>query len=192
MQILTEILTNFNSINNIILYGPNEILKNSEFYGKKLYRHGYYYRNLILSSEVRVKIKIFRFCEKINGKYKTYSLLPFYISPYQRYINTYIDNVLQGYFFEGKSLETISKEVDIGLQTVRRWKNKFHKRVQKINNRIEEFMIKYRPGYRTASYHQGSIYDIVKNIFKKVFQLAAKRTILLDYGVISWLNLKIN
>jgi transposase-like protein len=191
MQILTKILTYFKTENEIFIYGPNEIPKKHALSGKKLYRHGCYTRKLKLSNGIQVVFVIFRFFEKVNGKYITYSLLPFYISSYQRHINTSIDRVLQLYFVEQKSLFSISEDLDIGLTTIRRWISKFSDKAGVIDNETEKMMIESEPGYRAASYQVKNIFEVVRSIFKKVSILAKNKKVLFEFGMISWINLKI-
>ena len=152
-------------------------------------------RDLILSNRLIIRFVIFRFREILppGGKYKsiTYSLLPFYISPYERHINTTIDTVLEMFFFKHRSKFSISKELDIGIATVHRWISSFAAIAGEIDNDTEKFMINSKPGYRAASHSLNDMVAITKSIFKKVFQLAKEKIILVDYGVVSWIHLNI-
>ncbi len=193
MQIITKLLTLFTSPVIITIYGPNEIPYGHFLYGRTLLSHGTYTRNLILSNKLTVRFVIFRFREILpsGSKHKsiTYSLLPFYISPYQRHINTTIDTVLEMFFFKHQSKFSISQELDIGIATVRRWISEFSVKVEDISMSIEKMMIDLKPGYRAASYSINNIFRHVHSVFQKVFHLARDKSILLDYGVVSWLNL---
>jgi len=191
MQIITKVFTNFNTPDKIIIYGPNEIPEGHELYGHKLTRHGTYTRNLILNGITLVVI-IFRFCEKTETGYVTYSLLPFYITPFQRHSNMQIDRVLQLFFFEHRSMFSISKELNIGISTIRQWIYKFTTEIEHFVNGTEEMMIASKPGYRAASSPLNNVFEKVHLIFKKVFYLAKYKSLLLDFGVISWLNLNFN
>ena len=191
MQIITKFLTNFNTVTEIIIYGLNEIPKGHKLYGRKLWRHGTYTRRLILSNGIRVLFVIFRFCEKTSEGYVTYSLLPFYISPFQRHINSIIDQVLQLFFFEGKSMSSISVKLGIALPTISRWILKYAAKAEDLDKDTEKMMIDSKPGHRVASYSVNNVFAMVQSIFKKVFLLAEDKIILLDYGVTSWINLKI-
>lgn len=194
MQIITKLLTLFTTPVIIIIYGPNEIPYGHFLFGRSLFRHGTYTRELVLSNKLTLRFIIFRFREILpsGSEYKsiTYSLLPFYISPYQRHINTTIDTVLEKFFLNKKSKFSISQELDIGIVTVRRWISKFSDRAKGIKEGIEKMMINSKPGYRAATYPINNISQLVRSIFHKVFQLAEDKNILLDYGVVSWLNLK--
>lgn len=196
MQIITKFLTLFTTTSPVIItiYGPNEIPYGHFLYGKSLSRHGTYTRDLILSNKLTIRFVIFRFREILppGSKHKsiTYSLLPFYISPYQRYINTTIDTVLEMFFFKHQSKFSISQELDIGITTVRRWISEFSAKAEYIGKCVEKMMIDLKPGYRAVAYSTNNIYQLVHSVFQKAFQLARDKSILLDYGVVSWLNLK--
>lgn len=191
MQIITEFLIVFNSSDKIIIYGPNEIPVGHKLHGKKLHRHGCYTRELILSNGMRVMFKIFRFCEQTAEGYKTYSLLPSFITPYQRHINTFIDSVLQLYFSENKSMFSISGELDIDLPTVRRWINKFKDKAIHLDEATEKMMINSNPGYRAASYPVSCILSAARALFKKILQLAHSEFISINNGITGWINLKL-
>jgi hypothetical protein len=195
LQIITKLLTVFTEQIIITIYGPNEIPEGHYLYGRTLHRHGTYERDLILPNNLIIRFVIFRFREVLpSGSEKkpiTYSLLPFYISPYQRHINTTIDTVLEMFFFKNRSKFSISKELDIGISTIRRWIVRFAAKVEDIDNDTEKMMIGSKPGYRAASYSVNNIFSMVKSVFRKVFRLAGDKIILLDYGVTSWINLKI-
>lgn len=192
MQIITEILSNFNTV-TIILYGPTEIPTWHYLYGKKLYRHGTYSRSLLLSNRIKVTIVVFRFRELLppGGKHKsiTYSLLPFYITPLERHINSTIDEVIESFFFQHKSLFNISNQLNLSIPTINRWITKFHRNANNINKTIENKLIYSKAGYRPADRPTQNIFDTVKLIFKKVFILVSNKNTLLEYGIISWLNL---
>jgi uncharacterized protein YqhQ len=66
MQIITQILTIFNGLNNIFIHGPQEIPKWHELYGKKYYRCGTYTRSLLLFDRVKVTFIIYRFYDPMN------------------------------------------------------------------------------------------------------------------------------
>lgn len=191
MQIITKISTVFNTLTEIIIYGPTEIPVGHKLYNRKLYKHGVYTRKLILSNRIQVTFVIFRFCEKIGKRYVTYSLLPFYISPFQRYINSFIDQVLELFFFEHKSMSCISDKLDIGLSTIRRWISQFADKAEDIEKDAEKVIVNSQPGYRAISYSTDNICSLVRSVFRKVFQLVQDKITLIDYGIVSWINLKI-
>lgn len=194
MQIITKVLTLFTNSIIITFYGPNEIPHGHYLYGKSLLRHGTYTRELILSNKLTVQFVIFRFREILPSgsvhKSITYSLLPFYISPYQRHINTTISTVLEMFFLKNKSKFGISQELDIGITTVRRWISKFSAKAEDFNKHTEKMMIDLKAGYRAAANSTNNIFKIVRSVFHKVFHLARDKNVLLNYGIISWLNLK--
>lgn len=192
MQIITEILSVFNTV-TVILYGPTEIPVWHDLYGKKLHRHGTYTRSLFLSNRLKLTIVVFRFRELLppgsEHKSITYSLLPFYITPLERHINTTIDNAIESFFFQKKSLFSISNKLNISLPTIKRWISKFHGKANDFNKKIENMLTNTKPGFRLASVPDQNIFDTIKSIFKKVFFAVFNKNILLDYGIISWLNL---
>jgi len=192
MQIITEVLSVFNTI-SVILYGPNEIPIWHHLYGKNLQRHGTYTRFLYLSNSVKIIIVVFRFRELLppGSKHKsiTYSLLPFYITPYERHINTTIDRAIESYFIQRRSLLSISKELDISFSTIKRWGGRFHEKANGFCEKLENILTDSKPGFRPASTPTENIFDTVKSIFKKVFIAVPNKNILIDYGITSWLNL---
>lgn len=187
MQIISLILTIFNSLEEKIIHGPREIPKWHKLYGKKYYRCGTYTRSLLLFNREKVTFIIYRFYDPVEKK--TYSLLPFYISPYQRHINTTIDQVLLMYFLEKKSLFKISFELDIDIDAVRRWVKKFSARANNLNLYLEKKIIAEKPGYRPANKILSNIFDTVKSIFNRVTSLVNDKKFISQYGVLSWLNL---
>jgi ribosome-binding ATPase YchF (GTP1/OBG family) len=191
MQIITEILSVLNTI-TVILYGPNEIPVWHHLYGKKLQRHGTYTRSLYLSSGLKIIIVVFRFRELLppgsNHKSITYSLLPFYITPNERHINTTIDNAIESYFFQRRSLLSISKELNISPATIKRWVSRFHEKANGFCEKLEKILTDAKPGFRPASTPIENIFDTVKSIFRKVFIVVLNKNILIDYGITSWLN----
>lgn len=193
MQIITKFLTLFTNPAIVTIYGPNEIPYGHFLYGRPLFRHGTYTRDLILSNKLTIRFVIFRFREILppgsGHKSITYSLLPFFISTYQRHINTTIDTVLEMFFFKHQSNFSISQELDIGIATVRRWISEFSAKAEGMNMSIEKMMIDLKPGYRAVAYSTNNIFHHIHSIFQKVFQLARDKNTLLDYGVVSWLNL---
>ncbi len=140
-----------------------------------------------------IRFIIFRFREILisGGKQKsvTYSLLPFYISPYQRHINEVIDKVLQLFFLEHRSKLSISRQLDIGIYTINKWIAKFAIAADEINSNIEIELVAAQPGYRAAANAENSISKVAKNVFKKMFILVKEKTLLIEYGIISFINL---
>jgi len=171
----------------ITIYGPNEIPYGHSLYGKPLFRHGTYTRDLIQPNKITIRFVIFRFREILpsGSKHKsvTYSLLPFYISPFQRHINTTIDTVLEMFFLKHQSKFSISKELDIGITTVRRWISKFSAKAEDINKGAEKMMIALKPGYRAATCFTNNIFQLVRSIYRKVFQLSTDKSILNPYAL---------
>ena len=193
MQIITKAFNKLSNNTLITIYGPNIIPIGHFLYGKSLRRHGFYTRELTLSNKLTIRFIIFRFREILisGGKQKsvTYSLLPFYISPYQRHINEVIDKVLQLFFLEHRSKLSISRQLDIGIYTINRWITKFAIAADEINSNIEIELVAAQPGYRAAANAENSISKVAKNVFKKMFILVKEKTLLIEYGIISFINL---
>lgn len=195
MQILTQILTrfniqieSFNSTPEIVIEGDKDIPKTHPLYGKKLRRHGTYTRYLKLYGYIRVKIIIYRFyCREER---RTYSLLPFYISPYQRHINAIIAQVLHMHFGQGKSVEKICacSEMDVGAKTVKRWINKYGSRLWEWAHHLEIKLLKEKMSYRAASMPIEGIFQIPALLERKLSEFVQLKH-LDSYGFISYLHL---
>jgi len=111
MTILTLIKPLFNKQTKRI-YGPQEIPPWHFLYGRKHWRCGHYER----------KLRLYDYSPETK---KTYSLLPFFISRYERHINTVLEDVLLGYLVDGLPAEKLAEEPAPSPWTVRRWIHKF-------------------------------------------------------------------
>src|SRR5690554_3329917 len=148
MQILSRFYPLFNSVFNGILHGPTDILKWHPLYGKKYYSWGTYKRKLHLYDGNIITIIIHRFYNPETGK--TYSLLPFFITSYQRHINTIIEECILLYILKGKSYESLSSHSTPKHRTIRRWVNKFIYTIDKKLEKFELFLSSRVPAYRVA------------------------------------------
>lgn len=100
---------------------------------------GWYQRKLILYDKTVVLIIVYRFyCLETK---KTYSLLPFFVSRYERHINTVIEDVLQEYFNHGASIERLAEEPSPSPWTIRRWIGKFSGSLDGLGHEVEKFLI---------------------------------------------------
>jgi len=195
MQILTQILTRFNTLiesfdgtSEIVIEGDKDIPKTHPLYGKKLRRHGTYTRYLKLYGYIRVKIIIYRFyCREER---RTYSLLPFYISPYQRHINAIIAQVLHMRIGQGESVEKICAcdEMDVGPKTVKRWAKKYGSRLWEWVHHLEVRLIKEITSYRPACIPIEGIFQIPDHLERKLSEFVQLKH-LDTYGFISYLHL---
>ena len=192
-----QIITFFQSLHThpacITIYGPSEIPPNHFLYGRKVHAHGVYTRNLILSNKLVIQIVIFRFREILppgsKNKSITYSLLPFFISPFQRHENKTIDDALKLFFEEKKSKFAIADKLQLGIDTVRRWIERFVAKAEELNKNLEIRLSETKPGYKPAAKPICNIYDTFRSIYDSVSLLAKEKQHLVDFGVISWLNL---
>lgn len=187
MQIISLILTKFNRLGQKIIQGPKNIPSDHELFNQHTSHCGNYVRDLILFNRIKISVIIYRFID--TSTKNTYSLLPFYISPYQRHINKTIEQVLLMHFLERKSFMKISSELDLDIETIRNWVNLFKNRANDLHKRLEKKIIEEIPGYRVAKCLSENIYDIVKSIFNKVTTLIPDKKFITEYGVLSWLNL---
>lgn len=191
MQIIAKFESDCNTLSTIIFYGPNEIPADHELHGRKLNRHGTYKRGLILASGITVTFIIFRFCETTETGYKTYSLLPSFISPYQWYINEIIDCVLNQFHIKKKSKANISNELLIEPETIDRWIKKFTEKVNDYDEVTEKMLIVREPNYRAVANSLGNMQAVVDNLFKKINHLMSLGFTPLSEGITSWLNFNI-
>lgn len=193
MQIITIFQALLTRLTCITIYGPSEIPPEHFLYGRKVYSHGIYTRHLILSSKLVIKIVIFRFREILppgsKNKSITYSLLPFFISPFQRHENKTIDDALKLFFHENKSKFAIADELQLGIDTVRRWIEKFAAKAEELNTNLETRLCETKPGYKPAAKPVRNICATVRAIYDSATLLAKEKQHLVDFGVISWLNL---
>lgn len=149
MTIITLLQPKFNRLKIKVIYGPQSIPPWHHLYHKKCWRVGWYRRKLILYDKTVVEIYVYRFyCLETK---KTYSLLPFFVSRYERHINTVIEDVLQEYFNNGASIERLAEEPTPSPWTIRRWISKFGSRLDGLRQEVEEFLIRNLATYLPAA-----------------------------------------
>lgn len=96
---------------------------------------------------------------------KTYSLLPHFITRYQRHINTVIEDILQKYFAEGTSAENLAEVPS--PWTIRRWIYTFSKMIVSAEDRVEKFLIGNIPSYRVATQNSETMLNKLSEIKRK-------------------------
>lgn len=150
MTIITFFQLNFNKLKSKAIYGPQSIPAWHPLYHKKCWRVGWYRRKLILYDKTVIEIYIYRFyCLETK---KTYSLLPFFISRYERHINTVIEDVLQEYFNNGASpLQLAAEDLVPSPWTIRRWIAKFGSGLDDLRQKVEEFLSSNLESYLPAA-----------------------------------------
>jgi len=144
MIIVTLFQTEFNRVNYII-FGLQSIPPWHHLYHKKCWRVGWYRRKLILFDKTVIEIYVYRFyCLETK---KTYSLLPFFISRYERHICTVIEDILLEYIDHGVSAERLAEEPAPSPWTIRRWVKKFGSKMSELRQKAEEFLINNLESY---------------------------------------------
>jgi hypothetical protein len=186
MTILSILKEDFKRLKGKILYGPDTIPKWHPLYGKKYYRCGVYRRELILYNKVVITVVVHRFYSPEEKK--TYSLLPFFITRYQRHINTIIDDVIRGYFLEGRSIEELSDHPSPGTHTVKRWIKKFKGRLDSTIEKVEKYLIKKYPDYLPVRMYKSDLSGKVMYLLEKVNIIEKNKSDILLFGSISFIN----
>jgi hypothetical protein len=183
MTIITLLQPNFNKLKVKIIYGPQSIPPWHHLYHKKCWRVGWYKRKLILYDKTVIEIYVYRFyCLETK---KTYSLLPFFVSRYERHINTVIEDVLQKYFSNSSSIEGLAEEPAPSPWTIRRWISKFGSRLDDLHQKVEEFLISNLESYLPAAWNTTS--RTFDDLLKKAQLLPIINKNLHLYGSLSYL-----
>ena len=165
MIILTLCKPIFNGLIKKCFIGPMEIPDKHPLKGKKYYKCGCYKRKLILYDRRVITVIVYRFyCPETK---KTYSLLPHFITRYQRHINTVIEDILQRHYAEGTSAENLAEEPSPSPWTIRRWIYKFSKMIVSAENRVEKFLIGNIPSYRVATQNSETMLNKLSEIKRK-------------------------
>jgi hypothetical protein len=187
-----QILSYFNELfkivrrkNEYVVYGPNEIPKWHPLYGEKYYSWGTYERRLFLQNGKRVTVIVKRFY--LPEKRKTYSLLPFYISPYQRHINKVIELCIIQYIRRRHALEAIARDPSPKYRTVRRWVRRFIQTIDHVLEKFELFLSTRIPAYRVADRPLRTIRDKVDYLYDNAGKVFDKSTFIPNYGLISYI-----
>lgn len=184
MTILALITPMFNRLKNNCIYGPQEIPRWHPLYGKKCWRCGWYTRKLRLYDKKVVTIHVYRFyCPETK---KTYSLLPFFISRYERHINTVIEDVLKGLLTEALSVEQLAEEPFPSPWTIRRWHRKFGCLLEDIHESVEQLLISQNHSYLPAANRGPTNSSTLSEILRKIQMLQISTNNLFLYGAFSY------
>lgn len=165
MIILTLLNTIFKHLHNNILYGPHEVPQKHSLYGTKYHRCGCYKRSLRLYDGRVITVIIYRFYCLEAGK--TYSLLPHFITRYERHINTVIEDVLSRYFREDSNVDLLAEDPSPSPWTIRRWIKKFSLMIEGAMDKVEKYLINNIPSYRPLSIPILSMIDKLDDILNK-------------------------
>jgi hypothetical protein len=187
MSILTLFQIKLNKIKNgTIIYGPQQIPEWHPLSKLKCWRCGWYQRKLILYEQTVINIIIYRFyCPETR---KTYSLLPFFISQYERHINTTIEHVITAYFLENTSVEDLATEPTPSPWTIRRWLKKFQADLAELRQKVEEFLIGNLFTYRPTAAWNNTIPQQLNDFLAKTDLLPFFLKEPYLYGRLSYLN----
>jgi len=182
MTILT-LIKPFINMNTKRIYGSQEIPSWHFLYGKKYWRCGYYERKLRLFDKSVVIVVVYRFYCPETGE--TYSLLPFFISRYERHINTVLEDVLLGYLVDGLSIEDLSEEPAPSPWTVRRWIHKFSNVLEETKQSVENFLIHHVSDYHPVTVPISS--HSLKTLLDKASHLELNQNHLYLFGSLSYI-----
>jgi len=186
-SILTLFQIKLNKIKNeIVIYGPQLIPQWHPLSTLKCWHCGWYQRKLILYDQTVVNIIIYRFyCPETK---KTYSLLPFFISRYERHINTTIENIITAYFQENTPVGVLATEPSPSPWTIRRWLRKFQANLSELRQKVEEFLINNLPTYRPIAAWSNTIPQQLTDLLVKSDLLPFPLKETYSYGHLSYLN----
>jgi len=182
MTILSLIKPLFNKHTKRI-YGPQSIPSWHFLYGKKYYRCGHYERKLRLYDKTIISVVVYRFYYPETKK--TYSLLPFFISRYERHINTVLEDVLLGSLVDGISSEKLAEEPAPSPWTVHRWIQKFSAILEEAKHSVEHFLIHYVPDYYPATLTANS--HPLNSLLDKASHLESNKNHLSFFGSLSYI-----
>lgn len=188
MFILTLLRMNFNTQDYIISEGDKKIPEGHFLFGKRVWKCGSYLRKLMLYAGRVIRIRIYRYyCLDDN---KTYSLLPFFIQPYERHINTVIESVLEEYFkckVDIKTTDEFSKKETPSEWTERRWIKKYTPKIHELNQSIAEYMAGNYPNHHPADKALDSTICILESLNETVrFVFSNLTNWIYIYGYISF------
>lgn len=199
MQIISVFLRKLNNlveknddkITTITVFGPTELSEQfkREYSGHKIYSWGTYRRKLFVGF-ILIEFVIQRYY--IPTLHKTVSLLPHFITPYERYPNKLIDKVLLLYAAKMSQegiVEMLSHTHSISSNTIKRWLSKFKDRVNRLEELLEKRLIETVPSYPPDKRPSTDFGDAVKKVFQKAAEIVTDKLKLAEYGTMSWLNL---
>lgn len=186
MQIISLFTQFFKTISNGILHGPNVIPDWHPLYGRKHYSWGTYKRKLQLYDSTTITVIIYRFyCPEER---KTYSLLPFFITSYQRHINTVIEDCILGHILEKKSLNSLSSHPVPKYRTIRRWVNNFIYSIDYNLLIFEQYLCSRLPSYNIADSPLKTLTQKVIYLFDNVKHIINNSDSYHVHGKLSYIN----
>jgi len=186
MQIISLFHPLFNTIFKGILHGPSTIPTWHPLYGKKYYSWGKYIRKLQLYDGRIITVVIYRFyCPEER---KTYSLLPYFITSYQRHINTVIEDCILSHILNDRSFDSLSRYPAPKYRTVKRWVNNFIYSVDNTLEKVEQFLSFQLPSYRIADSPLYTVAQKVKYIFDNAKHIINNPDSYEAYGKLSYIN----
>lgn len=140
-------------LTSTIILGPTTVPKWHEIHDKTHWRCGTYCRNLILHSGEVIVFVIQRFyCPETK---LTYSLLPFFITRYERHINSVIEAFLRDHLINGRSYAELADELNDAFApsdwTIRRWAKRFCQGLNQGAKLLEKYLTYLVPQFRVAA-----------------------------------------
>lgn len=193
MQIISVFLRKLNNLGGkkLTVFGPTKLSEQfkREYSGYKIYSWGTYRRTLFVGF-ILIEFVIQRYY--IAALHKTVSLLPHFITPYERYPNKLIDRVLLLHAAKTPQegiVERLSHTHGISLHTIRRWLSKFKDRVNKLEELLEKRLIETVPSYSPDKHPATDFGDAVRKVFRNAADIVTDKLKLAEYGTMSWLNL---
>jgi hypothetical protein len=124
-----------------------------EIYNKKHWKCGTYRRSLILHSGEVIVFIIQRFyCPETK---LTYSLLPFFITRYERHINSVIETFLRDHLINERSPAELADELNDASApsdwTIKRWAKRFCEGLEQYAKLLERYLTYLVPQFRVAA-----------------------------------------
>ena len=156
-----------------VIHGPNKVPEWHRLYDEKYQSWGTYERKLSLEDGTRVTVIVYRFYHP--ERKKTYSILPFFISPYQRHINKVIEDCIIKYIRDGQSLESIARIPSPTERTIAGWLKKF-----------ELFLSTRIPAHRVATRPLSTVREKLDYLLDKASKIIGSHYIG-TYGIISYI-----
>ena len=184
MTIITLIRPIFNRLHKNRLYGLDRIPRWHPLFGKKHHRCGYYIRKLRLYDKRIIEIVVYRFyCPELK---KTYSLLPFFISRYERHINTVLEDVLFRHLVGKETSERLAEAPSPSPWTVKRWIGKFIPKLREQERAAESLLQRLHPLRPIPKSYSWS--ELFESFMHKARALETTQNYIYLYGSFSYIN----
>jgi hypothetical protein len=116
---------------------------------------------------------------------KTYSILPLFVSYYERHINTVIEDILRGYFIEKLSAEKMAE--DPSPWTIRRLIRKFKGMFDKLCYAMERYLILNDIEHQPSFNKFRSSSDKLEFLLKKAELIEENKDLIYLYGSLSYI-----